>query len=54
LVGDVLKIMNGLVKPLHHCNDYNLMSWLKSNMTKIMENLREKLLDLFRHSTHDQ
>jgi hypothetical protein len=30
------------------------MSWLKSNMKKMMENLREKLLDLFRHSTHDQ
>jgi len=26
----------------------------KNNMKKIMENLREKLLDLFRHSTHDQ
>jgi hypothetical protein len=30
------------------------MSWLKSNMKKMMENLREKLLDLFRHSTHDE
>jgi hypothetical protein len=46
--------MNGLVKLQHHCSDYNMMSWLESNMKKIMENLREKLLDLFRHSMHDQ